>query len=68
MDKLIKKYDIVHCIHLSFFKEPSLLIKQMDHILKPEGMIMIDLYNSLNKKNLRLERLKHFLMKIFLKK
>ena len=38
---------------LSFFKEPSLLIKQMDHILKPEGMIMIDLYNSLNKKNLR---------------
>ena len=32
----------------------------MDHILKPEGMIMIDLYNSLNKKNLRLERLEHF--------
>ena len=62
MDKLIKKkYDIVYCVHsIFFFKEPSLLIKQMDHILKPEGMIMIDLYNSLNKKNLRLERLEHF--------
>ena len=62
MDKLIKKkYDIVYCVHsLFFFKQPHLLISQMDNILKPGGIIMLDLYNSSNKKNLQTARVEYF--------
>ena len=65
MDEIInEKYDIIYCVHsLFFFKEPSLLIKQMNNVLKPGGIIMLDIYNSSNAENLQSARVEYFFNK-----